>query len=162
MPRGCRKAYGAAELIRSKNAKTHVFSDSVPSVRKMRDDPVATCKSKFKLYSGNNHFKDMNRIDGMMTEFEWKIFAGITTLGLLKKIQSLMRDLQCEHEHFKDRIIFMSMYNDIVWGEKEIQKDENTIHRQLQNMFENSFAVILVILGAWIRKEMVRNLHRQT
>ena len=41
----------------------------------------------------NNHFKDMNRIDGMPTEFEWKIFPGIMTLGLLEKIQSLTRDL---------------------------------------------------------------------
>ena len=54
----------------------------------------------------------MNRIDGMPTEFEWKIFTGITTLGLIEKIQSPMRDLQCQPEHFKDRNIFMSMYND--------------------------------------------------
>ena len=60
----------------------------------------------------------MKRIDGMPTEFEWKIFPGITTLGLFEKIQSLMRDPQCKPEHFKDRIIFMSMYNDIAWGEK--------------------------------------------
>ena len=61
----------------------------------------------------------MNRIDGMPTEFEWKMFQGIMTLGLLEKIQSLMRDLQCELEHFTDRIIFMSMYyNDIEWGAK--------------------------------------------
>ena len=71
-----------------------------------------------KRYSEDNHFKDMNPIDGMPTEFEWKIFPGITTLGLLETIQSLMRDLQSELEHFKDRIIFMSMYNDIAWGEK--------------------------------------------
>ena len=71
-----------------------------------------------KWYSENNHFKDMNRIDGMPTEFEWKIFPGIMTLGLLEKIQSLMRDLQCELEHFTDTIIFMSMYNDIEWGAK--------------------------------------------
>ena len=75
-------------------------------------------RAKFKWYSENNHFKDMNRIDGMPTEFEWKIFPGITTLGLLEKIQSLMRDLQCEPEHLKDRIIFMSMCNDIAWGEE--------------------------------------------
>ena len=68
--------------------------------------------------SENNHFKDMNRIDGMPTEIEWKIFLGITTLGLLEKIQSPLRDLQCEPQHFEDRIIFMSMYNDITWGEK--------------------------------------------
>ena len=60
----------------------------------------------------------MNRIDGMPTEFEWKIFPEIMTLGFLEKIQSLMRDLQCELEDFTDRIIFMSMYNDIEWGAK--------------------------------------------
>ena len=40
-----------------------------------------------------------NRIDGMPTEFEWKTFSGITTLGLLEKIQS-------------------PMCNDIAWREK--------------------------------------------
>ena len=60
----------------------------------------------------------MNRIDGMPTEFEWKIFPGIMTLGFLEKIPCLMTDLQCEPEHFKGRIIFMSMYNDIEWGAK--------------------------------------------
>ena len=85
----------------------------------MGDDLAATWKTKIKWYSENNHFKDMNRIDGRPTEFEWNIFTGITTLGLLEKIQSLMRDLQCEPEHFKDRVIFMSMYNDIAWREKE-------------------------------------------
>ena len=87
------------------NAKTYVFSDTVLCVGKVEDDPVATWKSKIEWYSENNHFKDMNRIDGI-------------TLGLLEKIQSLMSDLQCELEHFNDRIIFMSMYNDIAWGEK--------------------------------------------
>ena len=33
----------------------------------------------------------MSRIDDMPTEFEWKMFPGITTLGFLEKIQSLMR-----------------------------------------------------------------------
>ena len=72
-------------------------------------------RAKSKWYSENNHFKDMNRFDGMPTEFEWNTCPGITTLGLLEKIQSLMRDLQCEPENFIDKIIFMSMYNDIAW-----------------------------------------------
>ena len=66
----------------------------------------------------------MNRIDGMPTEFELKIFPGIITLGLLEKIQSLMRDLQCEPEHFNDRIISMSVYNDIEWRAKGNEKCE--------------------------------------
>ena len=52
------------------NAKTYIFSDSVICVRKMGDNLVATWKSKIKWYSENNHFKELNRIDGMPTEFE--------------------------------------------------------------------------------------------
>ena len=57
-------------------------------------------------------------IDCMPTEFERKIFPGFTTLGLLEKIQDMMKDLQCEPEQFNDRIIFMSMYNDFAWREE--------------------------------------------
>ena len=53
--------------------------------------------------SENKHFKDVNRIDGMPTEFEWKIFPGIRTFCLLEKIRSLMRDLQCKLEDFTDQ-----------------------------------------------------------
>ena len=67
------------------NTKAYVFSDSVLCVGKMGDDPLATWKSKIKWYSENKHFRDMNRIDGMPTEFEWEIFPGITALGLLDK-----------------------------------------------------------------------------
>ena len=118
MPRGCRQAYCAQKLFRFTNAKTYVFSDSVLCVGKFGDDPIATWKSEIKCYSENNHFKDMNRIDGMPTEFEWKIFPRITALGLLKKIQKLPIGPQCELEHFKGRFIFMSMFNDIVWDAK--------------------------------------------
>ena len=41
----------------------------------------------------------------------------IHNVGFLEEIQKLVKDVQCELEHFNDRIIFMSMYNDIVWGE---------------------------------------------
>ena len=41
-----------------------------------------------------------------------------TTLGILEEIQKMMTELQCEPEQFKGRIIFMSMYSYIVWGER--------------------------------------------
>ena len=109
---------------------------------KMGDDPIAARKNKIKWHLENRYLKDLKCIDGMPTEFEWKIFPGITTLGLLEKIQSLVRDLQCEPGHFKDRIIFMSMYNDIAWREKGNKKDVNTLHRQLRIMLANSFEVV--------------------
>ena len=56
----------------------------------MGDDPIATWMNKIKkVFGKNNHFKDMNRIDGMPTEFEWTIFPGITVLGLLEMIQKM-------------------------------------------------------------------------
>ena len=99
------------------NAKTYIFFDSVLCVGKMGDDPIAAWKNEIKWYSENNHLKELHRIDDMPTEFEWKIFPGITTLGLLEKIQDLMKDVQCEPDQFNDRII-MSMFNDIARGEK--------------------------------------------
>ena len=44
---------------------------------------------------------------------------GSQTFGLLKQIQEFMKEQKCDPEQFKGRIIFMSMFNDIVWGEKE-------------------------------------------
>ena len=51
--------------------------------------------------------------EGEPIDFEWKIFPGATALDILHEIQA---DLQGKHvtpENFSDRIIFMSMFNDI-------------------------------------------------
>ena len=96
----------------------------------------------------------MNRIDGIPTEFKWKIFPRITTLGLLEESQRLMTDLQCEPEDFTDKIIFMSMYNDIEW--KAIRnKERKTSHWQLQIMLANSLAVIGLSCLHWPTRRMM-------
>ena len=51
-------------------------------------------------------------------EFEWKIFPGFTTVAILNEIQKMMGQLQCDPGDFTGRIIFMSMFNDIVWDAK--------------------------------------------
>ena len=58
---------------------------------------------------------------------------GFTTFCFLEQIQEFMKEQECDPEQFKGRIIFMSMFNEIVWGEKG--KD-----------------------GTWTRKQVVRNL----
>ena len=56
----------------------------------MGDDPITTWKSKIICYSDNNHFKDMNRIDGMPTEFGCENILRNHNVGrFLEKIQSL-------------------------------------------------------------------------
>ena len=95
-------------------AKAHVFSDSVLCLGKMGEDPIESWKSKIQWYSENNYFRELTRIDGHPIKFEWQIFPGLTSMGILKQIQQMMRELQCEPENFTG-IIFMSTFNDIVW-----------------------------------------------
>ena len=61
----------------------------------------------------------LSGIDGEPVVFEWKIFPGPTSLKLLQEVQNMMEKDNLQPESFKDRIILMSMYNDIDWGRNE-------------------------------------------
>ena len=50
------------------------------------------------------YLKDLNRIDGEPMEFEWKMFPGFTTFGVLEEIQTFMTELQSELEQPKDHL----------------------------------------------------------
>ena len=81
-------------------------------------------------------------------EFEWKIFPQFTTAGILNEIQKMMGESQCDPADFKDRIIFMSMFDDIVWdatGNEELC--ENNSKKKLKNALEDFLAVIGLSLG---------------
>ena len=99
-------------------AKANVFSDSVLCLGKMGDNPVELWKKQIQWFWENKYFSGLNRIDGQLMEFEWKIFPGFTTVRILNQIQQMMVELQCESENFTGRIIFISMFNDIVWDTK--------------------------------------------
>ena len=89
-------------------------------------------------------------------EFEWKIFPGFTTCGLLEPIQEIMKEQKkCDPDQFKGRIIGMSMFNDILWREKgHEEKCKSNAHEGA----DYACRVLRGLLGTWIRKEMVRNL----
>ena len=106
-------------------------------------------KSKIQWYSDNNNFKDLSRIDGQPTEFEWKIFPGLTTVLVLNQIQQMMGELLCEPKNFTGRIFFMSMFNDIVWDVKGNDELCENNSRQLNIMLVDSLAS-LVFPRAWI------------
>ena len=86
----------------------------------MGDNPVESWKKQIEWCSDNNCFSELNRVDGQPIDVEWKIFPGITTVGILNEIQQMMGELLCEPENVTGRIIFMSMFNDIVWSAKRI------------------------------------------
>ena len=69
-------------------------------------------------------YQDAVKIDGEAIEFEWKIFTGISTLTILHEIQRDLDQKNIQPEDFSDRIIFMSMFNDIVWK----TDDENRVY----------------------------------
>ena len=62
-------------------------------------------------------------IDRQAIEFEWKIFQGFSSLSILQEIQQDLEKKNIQPEECKDRIIFMSMINDIEWK----TNDENCI-----------------------------------
>ena len=57
-------------------------------------------------------------IDGEAIEFEWNIFQGFTSLQIFQKIQNDLQERNTDPEQSTDRIIFISMCNDIDWTEK--------------------------------------------
>ena len=79
-------------------------------------EPVQAWKDKIKKYLETRYLKELDRIDGEPMEFEWTYFPGFTTLGIIAEIQHMMAEVKCEPELFQGRIIFMSMYNDIIWS----------------------------------------------
>ena len=108
------------------NSKTFVFSDLVLCLGTLSDKPVEAWKDRIKWFVETSYLKDLDRIDGEPMEFEWKIFPGFTTLGILTEIQKMMTESKCEPEQFKGRIILMSSYNDIVRGERGNEENRFT------------------------------------
>ena len=50
--------------------------------------------------------------------FEWRICPGHTTGQLFEEVQKMVDENQVHPFHFKERIIFMSMFNDLDWSHK--------------------------------------------
>ena len=109
-------------------SRVYVFFNSVLCMGEMRSDPNAAWMYRTKGYAQNNHLKELNRIDGMQTEFVWKIFSGFTTLGIFEEMQTFMTIFQSQPEHFNGRISFMSMLMTLSVEKTTIPKN---VHRIL-------------------------------
>ena len=57
---------------------------------------------EFKVFPS---YKDLLGIDGEAIDFEWKILPGISSLQILREIQTDLRKRNIEPEKFTDRII---------------------------------------------------------
>ena len=66
--------------------------------------------------------------------FEWKIFAGTTASEILQQIQKGLEGQRIRPESFSDRIIFMSMFNDIDLDKKGNEDSCNINSRKIKNV----------------------------
>ena len=82
-------------------------------------------KVNWKDSGCNRLTQDAVGIDGEAIEFEWTKFPGFSTLSILKEIQKELTRKNIQPEKFKDRIIFMPMFNVIDWPKRK--KDDNCI-----------------------------------
>ena len=68
-----------------------------------------------QYFQNSNDYRELFGIDGEKFEFEWNIFPGHTAVENLREIHTIMTGRNTRPEVFEDRIIFMSMFNDVDW-----------------------------------------------
>ena len=108
------------QVIRWTKATVFVYSDSVLCLRKMLDHSEANRRREGHVadFQLSASYAELLGIDGEPIEFDWNILPGRTSLQILQRIQSDLQGRNIEPEKFEDRIIFMSMFNDIDWTAK--------------------------------------------
>ena len=104
------------EVISLSRATVYVFLDSVLSLGKMNQNPTSNnaWEQQLDWFKDSPQYRTLDTVDGEPMEFEWNIFPGFTTLQLVQEVQQFMNKMG-EPEQFQGRIIFMSMFNDIIW-----------------------------------------------
>ena len=107
--------------IKLSTAKIYVFSNSVLCFGGIIADYPPSVKSwtdKSERFTHSTPYRELERIDGEPVVFEWMIFPGYTTLELIREVQNMMqKELGVLPRDFKDRVIFISMYNDTDWNQ---------------------------------------------
>ena len=151
------------EVISLSHAKVYVFSDSVLCLGKMNQNPLSSVvwEDKLTLFKSSSQHRALEKIGGEPMEFEWNIFPGFTTLHLCHKVQKFMNKMS-DPDQFQGRIIFMSMFNDIIWriGDNE---QECIANATLVSLFVKRISSrTLVIPRTWIRHNVVFYLQRKT
>ena len=80
-------------------------------------------EDRLTWFKSSSEYRALYRIDGEPMELEWNIFPGFTTLQLCNKVREFLSNMSTEPENFTERIIFMSMFNDISWGSEDNAKE---------------------------------------
>ena len=148
------------EVISLSHAKVYVFSDSVLCLGKVNQNPTSNTVREEKLSwsKDSSQYRTLDTIDGEPMELEWNIFPGFTTLQFIGKVQEIMTKIG-DTSQFKGRIIFMSTFNDIVWGSEDNERECIANATTCDFICKKISSRTLVLRRTWIRKEVVFYLH---
>ena len=127
------------EVISLSHAKVYVFSESVLCLGKMNQNPTSNTVWEQQLgwFKDSSQYRTLDTIDGEPMDFEWNVFPGITTLQLFQEVQKFMNKMS-DPDQFIGRIIFMSMFNDIIWVIKD-NEQECIANATLVSVFAKKF-----------------------
>ena len=106
---------------------------------------------ELKMYPS---YQEAVGIDGEPIELEWNIFPGFSSLWICQRIQEDLKRKKIKPEEFMDEIIFISMFNDIDWSEREWW-NLHLEHRKSQGLLDEILARTLDVSGSWVGKEVV-------
>ena len=104
-----------------------------------------------KVHQNTEHWTQST---GEPMDFEWNIFTGFSTLELVREVQKFTSNMG-EPEQFQGRIIFMSMFNDIIWGIKDNMRRNVLLTPHLCLYSQKNSSRTLVIPRTWVRIKVV-------
>ena len=127
------------EVISLSHVNVYVFSDSVLFLGKVTQNPASNTvwEEQLSWFKDSPQYRTLDTIDGEPMEIEWNIFPGFTTLQLVDKVQEFMNKMG-DPEQFQGRIIFMSMFNDIIWRSTDNER-ECIANATLVSLFAKDF-----------------------
>ena len=88
-------------------------------------------------FKDSSQYRTLDTIDGEPMEFEWNIFPRFTSLELVREVHESMSKMG-EPEQFQGRMIFMSMFNDIIWRNED-NETECIANSTLVSLFAKRF-----------------------
>ena len=109
------------QAVKWAKAEVCVHGHSVLCVGQVKDISGATerWRGQFEDLKRHSSYQDAVGLDGEPIELEWTFFPGFSSLSILCEIQNDLVTKNIKPEDFKDRIIFMPMFNDIEWKKND-------------------------------------------
>ena len=102
------------------HAEVYVFSDSVLCLGKVNQNPASNTawEQQMGWFKDSPQYRTLDTIDGQ----QWNIYPGFTTLQLVQEVQKFMNKMS-EPEQFQGRLIFLSMFKDIIWWIETLKRN---------------------------------------